>query len=489
MKLKTIGLFLGPIMFVLIRIFFKSEGLSEAGTATLACATWIALWWITEAIPISATALLPLVLFPLNGVMTIEGTGSSFANKMIFLFLGGFIIAVAIEKTNLHKRIALNIISKIGTDWNKVILGFMVATAFLSMWISNTATAVMMLPIALAVIGQLKVEGSIRSKMGRSLMLAIAYGCSVGGIATIIGTPTNPIFAGYVEQNYGVTISFTQWMSIGLPFSLILLVIAWLYLTKVAFKSQVEGIPGGKKAIQNQLIALGKMNYQERMVLIIFTCVALLWITRKQLIAPYIGGTSDALIGVIGALTLFVVPSGSKKRKVGVIEWKTAETIPWGILLLFGGGLALAAGFKSSGLANWIGAQLSTFEALPNFLLVLAIITVVNFFTEITSNVATAAMLMPILGALALSMEVHPYFIMVAATIAASCAFMLPVATPPNAVVFGSGLITIPQMMKVGLWMNLISIILTAILVYFLLPIIWNIDILSFPSELIVKSK
>lgn len=485
-KPQILGLIIGPLLFIVILLFFKSAGLSQEGVATLACTVWIAVWWISEAIPISATALLPLVLFPLTGVMPIEAMGNSFSNKMIFLFLGGFIIAVAIEKTNLHKRIALNIIHKVGTDWNRVILGFMIATAFLSMWISNTATAVMVLPIGLAVMSQLKIEGSIRSKMGRSLMLAIAYGCSIGGIATIIGTPTNPIFAGYVEQNYGITITFTQWMSIGLPFSIVMLSVGWLYLTKIAFRTQVGSIPGGKNAVKEQLRALGSMQYEERMVLIIFVATAFLWITRKYLIAPYIGGTSDALIAIVGALLLFITPSSKKTgRRLGLINWQTAETIPWGILLLFGGGLALAAAFKSSGLADWIGGQLMAFEVLPVILLTLAIITVVNFLTEITSNVATAAMLMPVLGALALSIDVHPYLLMVSATVAASCAFMLPVATPPNAVVFGSGLFNIPQMIKVGFLMNIISIIIATLLIYFILPIIWDIEIDVFPTDFI----
>ncbi len=481
MKAKSIGLLLGPISFLLILFFFKSEGLSGEGVATLAIASWIAIWWITEAIPISATALLPFVLFPVTGIMPVKEVSAAFANQMIFLFLGGFILAVAIEKTNLHKRIALNIIHTIGSNWNKVILGFMIATAFLSMWISNTATAVMMLPIGLAVISQIQAEDTIKKSMGRSLMLAIAYGCSVGGIATIIGTPTNIIFVGIVEDLYGQTISFTQWMSIGLPFSITMLIIGWLYLTKVVFPVSVEGIPGGKKAIAAQLKELGKISYQEKAVLIVFVVVAFCWITSSLILKNIIPGINDTLIAIAGAISLFVIPSGDKK-KLGIINWQMAETIPWGILVLFGGGLALAEGFKVSGLAKWIGNQLTLFEAFPAILMILAIIAVVNFLTEITSNVATAAMLMPILAALALSIDVHPYFLMVAATLAASCAFMLPVATPPNAVVFGSGLLTIPKMIKAGFWMNIISIIISTILIYFILSWAWGIDLESFPE-------
>ena len=481
MKTKTIGLIAGPVLFLFILFFLSPEGLSKEGLATLAIATWIAVWWITEAIPIAVTALLPFVLFPLTGVMPIKGVSGAFANPMIFLFLGGFILASAIEKTNLHKRIALTIIYRIGSNWNQVILGFMIATAFLSMWISNTATAVMMLPIGLAVVSQIQAEETIKNTMGRSLMLAMAYGCSIGGIATIIGTPTNVIFVGIAEELYGETISFAQWMMLGLPFSILMLIIGWLYLTKKVFPIAVEGIPGGKTAIKNQLDDLGKISYEEKAVLFVFGTVALCWMTSSFLLKHIIPGISDTLIAIAGSIVLFVIPS-QKRQKLGIINWKTAENIPWGILLLFGGGLALAEGFKVSGLAEWIGNQLSLFKMFPSLLLILAIVVVVNFLTEITSNVATAAMLMPVMAALALSIDVHPYFLMIGATIAASCAFMLPVATPPNAVVFGSGLLTIPKMMKVGLWMNIVSIVITTILIYFVLPLIWDIALTPFPE-------
>ncbi len=481
MKAKSIGLIAGPLFFTLILVFLDPQHLSSQGLATMAIAAWIAIWWITEAIPISATALLPLVLFPLCGVMQVKDVTNAFASQMVFLFLGGFILAVAIEKTNLHKRIALSIIYRIGSNWNKVILGFMIATSFLSMWISNTATAVMMLPIGLAVISQIQTKEHTKKSMGQSLMLAIAYGCSIGGIATIIGTPTNVIFIGVVEEVYGQTISFTQWMMLGLPFSVFMLIIGWFYITKIVFVSDVEGIPGGKETIRIELRKLGKISYQEKSVLVVFLLVALSWISSSFLLKKIIPGINDTLIAIAGAISLFIIPSG-KNKKLGIITWKTAESIPWGILLLFGGGLALAEGFKVSGLAQWIGNQFTLFEVLPTLLLIFSIITVVNFLTEITSNVATAAMLMPVLGALALSIDVHPYLLMIAGTIAASCAFMLPVATPPNAVVFGSGFLTIPRMIKVGLWMNIISILLATLILYFLLPNVWDIKIDSFPE-------
>ena len=479
MKLKTLGLITGPILFVAILLFAKPTGLSASGIATLAIATWIAIWWITEAIPISATALLPLILFPLTGVLSAKETSSAYAHQMVFLFLGGFILAAAIEKTKLHKRIALHIIYRIGTNWKYVILGFMIATAFLSMWISNTATAVMMLPIGLAIVSSLKIPKKQRNKMGKALMLAIAYGSSIGGIATIIGTPTNIIFVGIAEELYGQSINFTDWMFIGLPFSIIMIVIGWLYLVKLQCSEDVYKIPGGKSLLRAQLNDLGKITYEEKAVASVFVFIAFCWISSSFLLKNLLPGINDTVIAIIGVILLFLIPSG--KGKTGIISWKTAENIPWGILLLFGGGLALAEGFKSSGLAEWIGNQLVLFNTFPVILMLLGIIAVVNFLTEITSNVATAAMLMPVLAALALSIDIHPYLLMIGATIAASCAFMLPVATPPNAVVFGSGMITIKEMVKAGLLMNLISIVIATLVVYFILPIVWSIDIGSFP--------
>jgi len=482
MNVKRIGLVLGPLFFVLILLFFDAKDLTWAGKATLASTVWIATWWITEAIPISAIALLPIVLFPLTGVMSIKESTSAFASPIVYLFLGGFILAAAIEKTKLHKRIALNIIYVIGVNWSNVILGFMVASAFMSMWISNTATAVMMLPIGLALMSQLDVKDELKNKMGKSLMFAIAYSCSIGGIATIIGTPTNLIFVGVVEETYNVNISFTQWMLIGLPFSVLMLVIGWWYLTKVVFPIKGDALLGGRMAIKEQLNDLGKISYQETAVLVIFFLMAFSWISSSFLLKKIIPNINDTIIAIVGALLLFIVPSG-KKNKLGVIDWKTAESIPWGILLLFGGGLAIAKGFDASGLAHWIGEKLVMFEVLPPLLLILAIITAINFLTEITSNVATAAMLMPVMTALALSLDVHPYFLMVSVTLAASCAFMLPVATPPNAVVFSSNLLTIPGMIKVGFWMNIISILLATLLVYYVLPLVWNIDLEVFPQS------
>ena len=440
-----------------------------------------AIWWITEAIPISVTALLPIILFPLTGGLELSETTASYGHKYVFLYLGGFIIAIAMQKWNLHKRIALNIISFIGTNVIKIILGFMVATAFLSMWISNTATAVMMLPIAMAIVDQLKdnpdtIENENKI-FGKALMLGIAYSASIGGISTLIGTPPNLILAGVVEETFGYEITFSTWFKFGFPISLILLFLCWKYLTGIAFKFEQKSFPGGIKEIKKQLQKIGTISYEEKLVALIFTLTAIAWVTRDilKLIIPVI---DDTIIVMISALIIFLLPTNDKKRRL--INWEEASKLPWGILLLFGGGMALASGFKESGLALWIGTQMTLLDGINLFLLLFVLIASVNFLTEITSNLATTAMLLPILYPMAMTIDVHPFILMVSAAVAASCAFMLPVATPPNAVVFGSGYLRIPDMVRVGIWMNVLSIILLSVFVYYVLPYLWEFDPLVF---------
>ena len=484
MKVKNFGLILGPALFLIILLWFHPEGLSKEANAILASTIWIAVWWITEAVPIAITSLLPVVLFPLTGGMELAETTASFGHRYIFLYIGGFILAIAIERWNLHKRIALNIIQLIGTNVKNVILGFMVATAFLSMWISNTATSVMMLPIGMSIISQLmdnpKTVENENQNFGKALMLAIAYSASIGGMATLIGTPPNLVLATIVQETYGIEITFSKWFMFGLPISLILLAICWKYLTEIAFTFKQKKFPGGRNEINKQLKSLGKLSYEEKMVLLIFVGTAFAWITRSFLLQKLIPNLDDTIIAVIAGILLFILPaSKSKNRKL--INWEEAVKLPWGILLLFGGGLALAQGFKTSGLAEWIGGQLTLLEGASIFILLLFLIALVNFLTEITSNLATTAMILPILAPLSLVLDVNPFILMVGATVAASCAFMLPVATPPNAVVFGSGYLRIPDMAKTGVWMNLFSIIFLTIMVYFLLPILWGFN----PNEII----
>ncbi|TSE11206.1 SLC13 family permease [Aquimarina algiphila] len=484
-SIKKIGIISGPLIFILVLLFFHPEGLKKEANAILASTLWVAIWWITEAIPIAATSLLPIVLFPLSGGLDIKTTTAAFGNHNVFLYAGGFILAIGIERWNLHKRIALNIINLIGTDVKNMILGFMVATAFLSMWISNTATSVMMLPIGIAIITQLTDNpNTIENEnkiFGKALMLAIAYSASIGGVASLIGTPTNLILAGVIKEIYDFEITFTNWIVIGLPISALMLFICWRYLVQVAFTFKQKEFPGGKDEVRKQLKELGKISFEEKLVLGVFVFTAFAWITRSFLLQPIFSAIDDTTIAITAAILLFLLPS-SKKGKA-LMNWESAVKLPWGVLLLFGGGLALAAGFKTSGLAMWIGTQMTLLQGVYLITLLVFIVTVVNFLTEITSNVATTSMLLPVLASMSLSLDVHPFILMVGATIAASCAFMLPVATPPNAVVFGSGFLTIPDMMKKGFWLNIISIILIVIITYYLLPYFWNFEPSSFPQE------
>jgi len=482
MNTKNIGLLSGPLAFILVLFFFQPEGLNPEAKAILASTIWIAIWWITEAIPIAVTALLPIILFPLTGGLDLTQTTASFGHKYVFLYVGGFIIAIAIQKWNLHKRIALNIIRIIGTNVIKIILGFMVATAFMSMWISNTATAVMMLPIAMAIVAQLKDNPNTKEDeneiFGKALMLGIAYSASIGGVSTLIGTPPNLVLAGVVEETFGYEITFSEWFKFGFPISIILLFICWKYITGIAFKFKQKDFPGGREEINNQLKLIGKISYEEKLIAIVFSLTAFAWVTRDYLLKILIPVIDDTIIAMVSAIIIFLLPTKDGKRRL--LNWDEAVKLPWGILLLFGGGMALAAGFKESGLALWIGNQMTLLDGVSLFLLVFILITSVNFLTEITSNLATTAMLLPILYPMAINIDVHPFILMVSTTVAASCAFMLPVATPPNAVVFGSGYLRIPDMVKIGIWMNIISIILLTFFVFYLLPLLWNFDPMSF---------
>ena len=473
---KNIGLILGPLVYLLIKLFYNPNELSEEGLAILASTLWVAIWWVTEAVPIYVTALVPIILFPLSGGLELKQTTSAYGHKFVFLFVGGFILAIAIEKWRLHKRIALNIINIVGTKKSNIILGFMIATAFLSMWISNTATAVMIMPVGLAIISQLKDNPNTLENentiFGKTLMLAIAYSASIGGMATLIGTPPNLVLAGVIKTSYDIEINFLQWMSFGLPISLLLLFICWKYLTSIAYKFKDENFKSGLEEINDQIKNLGKFSYEEKSVLIVFIATALAWITQSFIIKKFIPEIDDTIIAIIAAVVLFILPDKSGDNKL--LSWSDAVKLPWGILLLFGGGMALAKGFDSSGLAVWIGNQMNFFSDIPLIILILVLIAMVNFLTEITSNLATTAMLLPVLVALANTIDINSYYLLVGATVAASCAFMLPVATPPNAVVFGSKILNIDDMIKKGFWMNIISILILTAAVYWILPLIWG---------------
>ena len=470
---KQIGLILGPFLFAFV--FFEIlpiSDLTEESRAVLACALWISTWWITEAIPISATSLLPIVLLPLTQGAPIAQTTAAYGDKMLFLFVGGFIIAIGMQKWGLHKRIALSIISAIGTKTHTLILGFMIATAFLSMWISNTATTLMMVTIAAALITQTK---EYLPKSGddffKALLLSIAFSASIGGVATLIGTPTNPIFVAIANDLYGSEFSFTDWMLFALPFSLVMLGITWFVLTHVVYKTKKISLPMGKDLIREELSALGKMSREEKSIAIVFTLTAIAWMTRSFFLNQFIPGINDTTIAIVAALTMFLIPS-KKDKGQKLLTWAEAERLPWGIIILFGGGLSLAAAFRSSGLAEWLGMQLVQAGGLPLLVLILIVALSVNFLTEVTSNVATASIVLPVLASLATVIGIDPYMLMIPATMAASCAFMLPVATAPNAIVFGSGHLEIQDMVRAGFLLNIISTVLISLLIYFLLPVV-----------------
>ena len=474
---NILGLILGPILFLVIMIFVDAEGLSFEAKCILASTAWMAIWWVTECVPISVTALLPIVLFPLTGGMDLATTTAAYGHKLVFLFVGGFLIALAIEKWHLHKRLALNIIRVTGSNKSRVILGFMLATAFLSMWISNTATSIMILPVGLAIISQLKddpktVENE-NEVFGKSLMIAIAYSASIGGMATLIGTPPNMVLAGVVEESYGIKLNMFDWMKFGVPLSSFLLFVCWLYLTKIAFKFKNEEFSAGKEEILRQINKLGRFSNEEIKVLVVFTLTALGWIFRGSIetIFPMI---DDTIIAIFFAVTLFIIPTKNQKTNTTLLVWNDTVKLPWGILILFGGGMAIASAFGKSGLALWIADLLTNLNDVSLFLIILIIVTSINLLTEVTSNMATTAMLLPVLVTIALAIDVHPYFLLVAATLAASCAFMLPISTPPNAVVFGSGFLKIEDMFKKGVWMNLISIITITLVVYYTLPYVFE---------------
>ena len=484
----------------------ETVAFSNAGRATTALAVWMAVWWMTEAVELYATALLPLVALPMTGAASVRAAAAPYAHELIFLFMGGFLIALAMQRWGLHRRLALRALRTAGDHPAGIVACFMGVTAFFSMWVSNTATAVMMLPIALSIIALVEqVEpGSVGAGSGNGgpgddsgvarggvaavagdagpgsktrphfalcLLLGIAYAASIGGIGTIIGTPPNVFLASFIQSSLGEEISFVRWMGVGLPLVAVFLPLAWLMLTRVLYPLRGERIEGSGEVTERAYRELGAMSRGERIVLAVFLLAALSWIARPLLIRVQIGdmqplaGLSDPVIAMVAALVLFVVPV-DVKRRVFVMNWETALKIPWGILLLFGGGLSLAAAIRVNGVGEYIGHQLGILSGIPTLLLVMAVIALVIFLTELTSNTATTATFIPILAALAPVFDLHPFMLIVPAAIAASCAFMLPVATPPNAIVFGSGHVTIQQMIRAGFWLNLLGVILITVLVY-----------------------
>lgn len=495
---SVIGTVVGLAAAVLVYSVMPGA-LEHNARLTAAVAVLLGIWWMTECIPIPATALVPLIAFPVLGEgVSVDDVGAEYGNNIIFLFMGGFLIAIAMQRWNLHRRIALLTVRAMGTRSTRVVAGFMIATAFLSMWVSNTATAVMMLPIGVSVLmlaAELGVDRSgdgdgggdtampeidasadpnsdevkeavIRSNFGTSLMLGIAYAASVGSLATIIGTPPNTLLAGYLSAEHDVQLGFGQWMLVGLPLATVMLVITWFLLTKVLFRPEMERIPGGRQLFEDELAKLGSASSGEKRVLAVFVAAAVAWVAVPLVFEdPPI---SDAGIALTAGLLLFLLPAGTK-RGVRLLTWDAALGLPWGVLLLFGGGLALSAQFSGSGLTDWIGSQAGALGALPVVLLVVVTTTGIIFLTELTSNTATAATFLPVAGGVALGLGIDPMLLAVPVALAATCAFMLPVATPPNAIAYGSGYVTIAQMIRGGLWLNLIGIVLITLVTMTLL--------------------
>jgi len=470
---QIVGLIAGPLLFLVILVQPVPEGMSVEASRVAAVALLMACFWMAETVPIPATAMLPIFLFPLLGVMPASEVTLSYGNQILFLFMGGFLIAVAMQKWNLHRRIALTVIDKVGSSPNRLVLGFMLATALLSMWISNTATCVMMTPVAIAVVEQTRMENNNTSgnyNFGTALMLGIAYSSSAGGVSTLVGTPPNAILIGIIDTLYGYQISFVDWMKLGMPVSICMLTIVWVVLTKVMYPMNDADSDSdhARDHIRQELAEMGPMSGEEKKVASLFFMVALCWILRGLFTPEWLSFVSDPAIAMCGAFLLFIIPA-DKKQGGFILDWDTAKTIPWDIIILMGGGFALAAGFSGSGLTEWLANQLTILQGVHFFVLIIVVVLFVTFLTEMTSNAATATLFIPVMGALAISMDLHPFALMVPAALGASMAFMLPVATPPNAIVFASRQITIAQMARTGFVLNLLGGLVIASLSYMLL--------------------
>ncbi|HSJ65196.1 MAG TPA: DASS family sodium-coupled anion symporter [Gemmatimonadaceae bacterium] len=467
---RRIGFVLGPVLFALVLATPAPAQLSSEAWRVAAVALLMATWWVTEAIPIPATALLPLVLFPLLDVVPVAAAAAPFANPVIYLFMGGFLIAAALQRCGLHRRIALGIVRAGGGGAARLVGSFMAATAFISMWVSNTATVAMLLPMALSVL-ELAEDGAGPEApavhLAPALLLGLAYGANIGGLGTLIGTPPNALLAGFMSETYDVTIGFLEWMLVGVPLVVVSLPIAWLLLTRVLHPVGELRIAGGREALVAQARALGRLSRAEWTVGIVTALTAAAWLTQP-LIARIAPGVSDAGIAIAGALLLFLLPV--ERSGARALDWEAAERLPWGVLVLFGGGLSLANGIQETGLASWIGTAMAGIGTWPAILVVIGVTTVIVFLTELTSNTATAAAFLPVVSSLAVAIGASPLLLAVPTALGASCAFMMPVATPPNAIVFGSGRLTIPQMMRAGIWLNLVFIVLITAVAVWLAP-------------------
>lgn len=501
----------GPLAAVLTYLLAPvgEDALTEGGRATAAVAVLMAIWWVGETLPLAVTSLLPIVLLPLTGALGLAETTTAYGNPLVFLFLGGFVLALAMQRWGLHRRIALLTIRAVGTEPRRMIGGFMLATAGLSMWVSNTATTVMMLPIGVSVLALVTTrlgtgdspattdtaetdadpsaelepgvplsETSPTPNLAVGLMLGIAYAASIGSLATLIGTPPNTFLAGFLQQTYGIELGFARWMMMALPLSVVFLVIAWVVITRWLYPPEIQEVPGGAELISDELAELGALGTGERNVLIVFVTMATLWIFRSPL-QGLLDGTplaaiDDAIIAIAGAIVLFALPVDAK-RGVFTMDWETAKQLPWGVLLLFGGGLALAAAVSGNGVDLYVGSILATLSTVPVLLIIAIVAVTVLLLTELTSNTATTAALVPVVAGAAVVLELDPMVLAIPAALAASCAFALPVATPPNAIVFGSGHVTIPQMVRAGIVLNVVGSVLIVITAVTMVPLIFGV--------------
>jgi len=484
------------VLFLVFWLIFDLDPDNPLVGRTAAVAVLMAVWWITEALPLAVTALLPIVLFPAMGILSGRDIAPTYINSVIFLFIGGFMVAMAMQKWNLHRRIALKILLMIGGGHGRIVLGFMIATAFLSMWISNTATTMMMVPIAIAVVNKLE-DNLGPEQVGRfatGLMIGIAYSASIGGIATLIGTPPNLAFIRILKITFpeAPEISFAKWMVFGIPFSVIFLIIAWRLIMRM-FVAGASTLNVDSSIFREEYRKLGPVSFEERAILVAFVFLALAWIFRSDIpigiftvpgwsrLLPEASFIDDGTIAIFVSLVLFLIPSRSRGSG-RLLDWATAVRLPWGIVLLFGGGFALAAGFKDSGLSAWLGGHLAGFSDFPIWVVIIAVCLMMTFLTELTSNTATTQMILPIMASLAVAIHINPLLLMIPATLSASCAFMLPVATPPNAIIFGSGRVNVSQMAKSGIILNILGVFLITAAIFLLGQFVFNINLNTNPS-------
>jgi len=474
-RYQDIGIWLGPAITLLMLWIGPQGGLDEPAWRTAAVGLWMAVWWATEARPVGVTAFIPLILFAPLGITTLKSAAAHYANPIIYLYLGGFLIALAMQRWNLHKRIALMLLTVSGTNGRSLVGGFMLTAALLSMWMTNTSTTMMLLPIVSSVIAVIAdtvkdISDEERKNFNLCLLLGTAFGATIGGVATLVGTPPNAFLAAFLADNYGIEISFARWMLVGVPVTVIMLPLCWMILTRFVYPISFQTSQETQDLLDRLKQSLGSVSTAERRVGIIFLCVVAGWMLRPWLskFLP-LDGVSDSGIVMMAAFVMFLVPSGGRNT-LRLLNWQQTKELPWEILILFGGGLSLAASVSETGLAYWLGTSLVPLGALGIAAIVVGAVILVIFLTELTSNLATTATLLPVLAALALELGVSPITLTVPVALAASCAFMLPVATPPNAIVFGSGMITIPQMAKAGFWMNMLGIVLLSLVALLLAP-------------------